>query len=48
MRKKREQESDQHRSQRLAKHAQGRLDDAEAEESAIDVAIRKSIKEFGA
>jgi|KBSMisStaDraftv2_1062788.scaffolds.fasta_scaffold62814_6 hypothetical protein len=48
MRNKREQESNQRRNDRLTKKAQERRDDAFAEDIALDVAVRRSIKEFGA
>lgn len=48
MRSKRDPESDQNRSDRLAKDAQNQRDDASAEDRAIDAAVRRSIKEFGA
>lgn len=48
MRKKREIESDQQRSDRLARNAQIDRDEASAEDRAIDAAVRRSIKQFGA
>lgn len=48
MRKKRELESDQHRGHRLAKNAQERRDKADAENTALDAAVRRSIQDFGA
>ena len=48
MRKKRQPESDQHRSERLAHNAQERREDVATEYLALDAAVRRSIKEFGA
>ena len=48
MRKKREIESDQQRSGRLARNAQNERDEASAEYKARDAAVRRSIKQFGA
>jgi len=43
MRRKREPESDEHRSYRLHRREQ-----ASAEDKALDAAVRKSIKQYGA
>jgi hypothetical protein len=48
VRKKRETESDEHRSERLAKNARGRVEHASAEDDALDAAVRRSIKLHGA
>jgi hypothetical protein len=48
MRKKREAETDEHRSERLARNAQERVEHVLAEEKAIDAAVRLSIKLHGA
>jgi len=48
MRKKRDPESDQQRNDRLAKNVQDRRDEASAEDRAMDAAVRRSIKHFGA
>lgn len=48
MRKKRESESDQHRSDRLAKSDQDRREGAFVEDKAMDAAVRRSIEQFGA
>jgi hypothetical protein len=47
MRKKREVESDEYRSGRVARRAQERIDDASAEDRALDAAVRDSIKQHG-
>jgi hypothetical protein len=47
MRKKRELETDQDRSDRATRRAQERTDDASAEDKAIDAAVRKSIQQHG-
>jgi hypothetical protein len=48
MRKKRQPESDQQRSERVANNAQERREDVATEDLALDTAVRRSIKEFGA
>ena len=48
MRKKREFESDQQRSDRLARNAQNEREKASAEDKALDAAVRRSIIQFGA
>jgi hypothetical protein len=48
MRKKRDPESDQQRNDRLGKNAQDRKDQASAEDKAMDAAVKRSIKQFGA
>jgi len=48
MRKKRAQESDEQRSHRLEQSAESRKDEASAEDRALDAAVRRSIKQFGA
>lgn len=48
MRKKRDAGSGEHRSDRLGKNAQHQIDQGCAEENALDAAVRRSIKEFGA
>jgi hypothetical protein len=47
MRKKRDPESGEHRSERLEKRAQERIEQASVEDKAIDAAVRQSIKLFG-
>jgi hypothetical protein len=48
MRKKREAESDDHRSQRLAKNARDRIKHTSTEAEALDAAVRRSIELHGA
>jgi hypothetical protein len=48
MRKKREAESDKDRSNRLEKTAERRLQQASAEDAAMDAAVRRSIDQHGA
>lgn len=48
MRKKREPESDEHRAGRLEKDAQSRVEQASADDRAVDAAIKRSIKLYGA
>ena len=48
MRKKRDPGSDESRSDRLKKNAEGRKGRAVAEEEAIDAAVKQSIKRYGA
>jgi hypothetical protein len=48
MRKKREQESDGRRSDRLEKNAQNRSEQASADDNALDEAVRISIRLHGA
>ena len=48
MRKKRELESDQQRNERLARNARNERDEASLEDKALDAAVRRSIKQFGA
>ena len=48
MRKKREPESGEHRSSRLQKHAQHRREQTSAEDKALDAAVTRSIKQYGA
>jgi hypothetical protein len=47
MRKKREPETDEHRSERAEGEAQERIEQASAEERALDAAVRRSIKQYG-
>jgi hypothetical protein len=47
MRKKRDPESDVHRTGRLEKRAQDRIVQASAEDKAVDAAVRQSIKLYG-
>jgi hypothetical protein len=44
MRKKRDPESDEHRTERLEKRTQERIVQASAEDKAVDAAVRQSIK----
>jgi hypothetical protein len=48
MRRKRDPESDEHRSDRLQMNAQNRRQQALAEGEALDAAVRRSIKQYGA
>jgi hypothetical protein len=48
MRKRREAQTEKDRSERLAKNAQDRAQDALAEDKALDAAVRRSIKLHGA
>jgi hypothetical protein len=48
MRKKRDPESDEHRSSRLQMNAQHRREQASAGDEAVDAAVRRSIKQYGA
>jgi hypothetical protein len=48
MRKKREPESDEHRSQRLAKNARDQIKHSSTEDEALDAAVRRSIELHGA
>jgi len=48
MRKKREAESDKDRSDRLEKTAERRVQQASAEDDAMDAAVRQSIDRHGA
>jgi hypothetical protein len=48
LRRKRDPESDEHRSDRLEKDAEDRRKQSSAEDKAIDAAIRRSIKQHGA
>ena len=47
MRRKRDAESDEHRSYRLQMNAEQRRDQASAESKALDAAVRRSIKQYG-
>lgn len=47
MRRKREPESNEQRSQRVDRLAQARADHASAEAQAMDAAVRRSIQQFG-
>ena len=48
MHKKHDPESDEHCSDRLQMNAQHRREQASAEDKALDAAVRKSIKQYGA
>jgi hypothetical protein len=48
MRRRRDPESDEHRSYRLQMNAQRRRKQASAEGKALDAAVRRSIKQYGA
>jgi hypothetical protein len=48
MRRKRDPESDEHRSYRLQMNAQHRREQVSAEDEALDAAVRRSIKQHGA
>jgi hypothetical protein len=48
MRRKRDPESDEHRSFRLHMNAQHRREQASAEGEALDAAVRRSITQYGA
>ena len=48
MRKKRDPDNDEHLSGRLDKKAHDRIEEASAEETALDAAVRLSIKLHGA
>jgi len=48
MRKKRDAKRDKHRSEPLANGAQGQMRRVSAEDEALDVAVRRSIKLHGA
>lgn len=48
MRKKRDPETAERRNERIERLAQGRIDQASAEDKQIDAAIRRSIKLHGA
>ena len=48
MRKKREPENDEQRGERLGNHARVQIEQASAEERALDAAVRQSIKLYGA
>jgi hypothetical protein len=48
MPKRRRAESDENRSHRLEKNAQNRAEQASAEDKALDAAVIKSIKQYGA
>ena len=48
MRKKRDPETQSDRSDRLEKIARARLEQASAEEQALDAAVRRSIRQYGA
>ena len=47
MRKKREPESAERRNERLEQEARHRIEQAFAEDTALDAAIRRSIKLYG-
>jgi hypothetical protein len=47
MRKKRQEESAEHRSERLERQAQERTARASADDKALDAAVRESIKLYG-
>ena len=46
-RKKREHETEQHRSERVEQQARARIDQALAEDKALDAAVRRSIEAHG-
>jgi hypothetical protein len=48
MRRKRDPESDEHRSCRLQMNAQHRREQDSAEAKTVDAAVRRSIKQYGA
>jgi hypothetical protein len=48
MRKQRDRQSDEDRSERLERKAQDRIDDAWAEDRAMDAAVKRSINLHGA
>jgi len=48
MRRKRDPESDEHRSYRLQMNAEHQRQQASAEGKALDAAVRRSIKQCGA
>ena len=48
MRRKRKQESDDHRAVRLEKRSLGRIEQTSAEDKALDAAVMRSIMQFGA
>jgi hypothetical protein len=48
MRKKREPETDEQRDERLKHQAQERVEQADADDKALDAAIQKSIELYGA
>lgn len=48
MRKKRDAESDEDRSDRLEKNAQDRMEQASAEDKGLDAAVRRGIEQYGA
>jgi hypothetical protein len=48
MRRKIEPESDEHRIERIDKEDRRRIEQAAAEEKALDAAVRRSIKTYGA
>ena len=47
MRKKREPESDDHRSERIEEEARQRIEQAAADEQTVDAAVRRSIELYG-
>ena len=47
MRKKRDLENDEDRSERLKKHASERIERTFAEDRALDAAVRESIRRHG-
>jgi hypothetical protein len=47
MRKSRDPESDQQRDERLKRKAQTRIEEAGAEETALDAAVRQSMRLYG-
>ena len=48
MRKNRDPETPTSRSDRLEKTARARIEQASAEEQALDAAVRRSIRQYGA
>jgi hypothetical protein len=48
MRRKRDPESDEHRSYRLQMNAQHRREQASQEDRALDAAVVRSIEQYGA
>lgn len=48
MRKKRDPESDEQRSNRLERNAHDRVEQASTEDAALDAAVRRSIELHGA
>jgi hypothetical protein len=48
MRKKRDPETAEHRNERVEREARQRIEQASADEKALDAAVRQSIKLYGA